>query len=55
MDDEPRRQLIDAYAADEMARRVLALGVVQTRLTASDTIVLSALAGAVGAGEEGAR
>lgn len=55
MDDESRRQLIDAYAADEMARRVLALDVVQTRLTASDTIVLSALAGAVGAGEEGAR
>ena len=50
MVDESRRQLIDAYAADEMARRLLALGVAQT-----NTIVLSVLAGAVGAGEDGAR
>ena len=46
MVDESRRQLIDASAPDEMARRVLDLGVAKARLTAPDTIALAVLAGA---------
>ena len=46
MADASRRRLIDAYSPDEMARRVLDLGVAKAGLSFTNTIALSVLAGA---------
>jgi formate/nitrite transporter len=46
MSDIARRRLIDAYSPDEIAGRVLEVGVTKAHLTLSNTLALATLAGA---------